>query len=60
MLCMRLPLRRFLIYIYIYIYIKCQRAPWREVRQEYVYHLPMTPVWVGLRVLEVRHLAVFY
>ena len=30
------------------------------MRQEYVLHLPMTPVWIGLRVLVVRHRAVFY
>ena len=29
-------------------------APWREARQEKVEHLPMTPMCVGSRVLEVR------
>ena len=31
-----------------------------EVRQEYVSHLLMTRVSIGLRVLEVRHRAVFF
>ena len=31
-----------------------------EVRQEYVQHLPMTPVWIELHLLEVRHRAIFF
>ena len=37
-----------------------QSAPWREVRQGYVEHLPMTPVWIESHVLEVRHRAIFF
>ena len=39
---------------------KCRSEPRTKVHQEYVLHLPVTPVWIGLRVLEVRHRAVFY
>ena len=46
------PAARQFFFIYIYI---C-----REVRQEYVLHLPMTPVWIEMRVLEVRHRAVLF